>query len=162
MSRATAEPSSSVPRTELRRSITGRLLFFYVLGDVLGSGIDVLFGLVADAVGGGRPDAGGALSYREEALAATDIVATAFQDWGVGTVHRRVLSGSPAAEIVKVAGEVGADLIVVASGSRGLTETVLLGSTASAPALGALPGAGVAPPTVTRLRPWRASRGTAR
>ncbi|GAA4712585.1 APC family permease [Nocardioides conyzicola] len=38
--------------SELTRSITGRLLFFYVLGDVLGSGIYVLIGLVAGAVGG--------------------------------------------------------------------------------------------------------------
>ena len=37
---------------ELTRSITGRLLFFYVLGDVLGSGVYVLIGLVAGAVGG--------------------------------------------------------------------------------------------------------------
>lgn len=36
----------------LKRSISGRLLFFYVLGDVLGSGIYVLIGLVAGAVGG--------------------------------------------------------------------------------------------------------------
>ena len=33
-------------------SITGRQLFFYTLGDVLGSGIYVLIGLVAAAVGG--------------------------------------------------------------------------------------------------------------
>jgi amino acid transporter len=38
--------------SELKRSITGRLLFFYTLGDVLGSGIYVLIGLVAAAVGG--------------------------------------------------------------------------------------------------------------
>ena len=38
--------------TELKRTITGRLLFFYVLGDVLGSGIYVLIGAVAAAVGG--------------------------------------------------------------------------------------------------------------
>lgn len=38
--------------SELKRSITGRLLFFYVLGDVLGSGIYVLIGSVAAAVGG--------------------------------------------------------------------------------------------------------------
>lgn len=37
---------------DLKRAITGRLLFFYVLGDVLGSGIYVLIGLVAGAVGG--------------------------------------------------------------------------------------------------------------
>ncbi|HJX42059.1 MAG TPA: APC family permease [Geodermatophilus sp.] len=36
----------------LRRSITGGQLFFYTLGDVLGSGIYVLIGLVAAAVGG--------------------------------------------------------------------------------------------------------------
>lgn len=38
--------------TDLKRAITGRLLFFYVLGDVLGSGIYVLVGAVAGAVGG--------------------------------------------------------------------------------------------------------------
>lgn len=38
--------------SDLKRSITGRLLYFYVLGDVLGSGIYVLIGLVAGAVGG--------------------------------------------------------------------------------------------------------------
>jgi amino acid transporter len=43
---------TTADRTELKRSITGRLLFFYVLGDVLGSGIYVLIGLVAGAVGG--------------------------------------------------------------------------------------------------------------
>ncbi|MDN5894684.1 MAG: APC family permease [Nocardioides sp.] len=37
---------------DLKRSITAKLLFFYVLGDVLGSGIYVLIGLVAGAVGG--------------------------------------------------------------------------------------------------------------
>ena len=40
------------PGDELTRSITGRLLYFYVLGDVLGSGIYVLIGAVAGAVGG--------------------------------------------------------------------------------------------------------------
>lgn len=38
--------------SELKRSITGRLLFLYVLGDVLGSGIFVLIGAVAAVVGG--------------------------------------------------------------------------------------------------------------
>jgi amino acid transporter len=37
---------------DLKRSITGKQLFFYTLGDVLGSGIYVLIGLVAAAVGG--------------------------------------------------------------------------------------------------------------
>jgi APA family basic amino acid/polyamine antiporter len=36
----------------LKRSITARQLYFYVVGDVLGSGIYVLVGLVAAAVGG--------------------------------------------------------------------------------------------------------------
>ncbi|WP_193613941.1 amino acid permease [Nocardioides lijunqiniae] len=45
----TAEPEGG---EELKRTITGRLLFFYTLGDVLGSGIYVLVGLVAAAVGG--------------------------------------------------------------------------------------------------------------
>ena len=36
----------------LNRSITGRLLFFYVLGDVLGSGIYALVGVMAAEVGG--------------------------------------------------------------------------------------------------------------
>src|SRR3712207_6688401 len=39
-------------RSELKRSITGKQLYFYVVGDVLGSGIYVLVGLVAAAVGG--------------------------------------------------------------------------------------------------------------
>jgi amino acid transporter len=38
--------------SELKRSITGRLLFFYVLGDVLGAGVYVLIGAVSGAVGG--------------------------------------------------------------------------------------------------------------
>src|SRR4028118_777432 len=49
-SHAAAEPAEDTG--ELTRSITGRLLFFYVLGDVLGSGVYVLIGLVAGAVGG--------------------------------------------------------------------------------------------------------------
>ncbi|QKE84879.1 APC family permease [Arthrobacter sp. NEB 688] len=40
------------PSSGLKRSITGTQLFFYTLGDVLGSGIYVLVGLVAAAVGG--------------------------------------------------------------------------------------------------------------
>lgn len=53
-----ADTTTSAPNplddedSELKRSITGRLLFFYTLGDVLGSGIYVLVGLVAAAVGG--------------------------------------------------------------------------------------------------------------
>ena len=44
--------------------------------------------------------------------------------------RRGVRSGSPANEIVKAAKALGADLVVVGSGSRGLSDTVLLGSTA--------------------------------
>ncbi len=36
----------------LSKTITGRLLFFYVLGDVLGSGVYVLIGTLAGEVGG--------------------------------------------------------------------------------------------------------------
>ncbi|WP_205471428.1 APC family permease [Nocardioides sp. SYSU D00038] len=50
---ATHEPAvEELDDTDLKRSITGRQLFFYVLGDVLGSGIYVLIGAVAAAVGG--------------------------------------------------------------------------------------------------------------
>ena len=49
---ATAPNPLDEDDSELKRSITGRLLFFYTLGDVLGSGIYVLVGLVAAAVGG--------------------------------------------------------------------------------------------------------------
>jgi nucleotide-binding universal stress UspA family protein len=85
----------------------------------------------ANELGGGqRPDDPTRLSFREEAQAATGIVMAELQDWGVASVHRRILSGSPAVEIVKAARECGADLIVVASGSGGLSDTILLGSTA--------------------------------
>ena len=52
MTTATHTAEADLPKSELKRSITGRLLFFYVLGDVLGSGIYVLIGAVAAAVGG--------------------------------------------------------------------------------------------------------------
>ena len=71
-----------------------------------------------------------ALSFRDEAQDAIGVVAAEFDGWGP-KVSRKLRSGSPAAEIVKVANEVNADLIVVASGSRGLSDTILLGSTAS-------------------------------
>ena len=48
----TATTDGTQQESELKKSITGRLLFFYVLGDVLGSGIYVLIGAVAGAVGG--------------------------------------------------------------------------------------------------------------
>src|SRR5262245_28451329 len=49
---AAAEREPDVDDAGLKRTITGRQLFFYTLGDVLGSGIYVLIGLVAAAVGG--------------------------------------------------------------------------------------------------------------
>ena len=45
-------------------------------------------------------------------------------------VRTQVRSGSPTAEIVRAAQELGADLVVVSAGSSGLTDTVLMGSTA--------------------------------
>ncbi len=48
----TADVADEYDDSPLKRSITGRLLFFYVLGDVLGSGIYVLIGAVAGEVGG--------------------------------------------------------------------------------------------------------------
>ncbi|MBC8093271.1 MAG: APC family permease [Pseudonocardia sp.] len=50
MSNPAAE--ETLGHSELKRSITARQLYFYVVGDVLGSGIYVLIGLVAAAVGG--------------------------------------------------------------------------------------------------------------
>ncbi len=49
---ATPGVEGTVQRSELKRSITVKQLYFYVVGDVLGSGIYVLVGLVAAAVGG--------------------------------------------------------------------------------------------------------------
>ena len=84
----------------------------------------------ANELGGEGADDPTRLSFREEAHAATGVVMAALRDWGVTSLHRRILSGSPAVEIVKAAKESSADLIVVASGSGGLSETILLGSTA--------------------------------
>jgi amino acid transporter len=49
---ASSGRSTETRDDNLKRSITGGLLFFYVLGDVLGSGIYVLIGDVSGAVGG--------------------------------------------------------------------------------------------------------------
>jgi nucleotide-binding universal stress UspA family protein len=70
------------------------------------------------------------LSFQDEAEKAVDIVAAVFDGWGP-TVHKQVRSGSPAQEIVRAAEDLDADLIAMAAGSRGLTQTILLGSTAS-------------------------------
>jgi nucleotide-binding universal stress UspA family protein len=69
-------------------------------------------------------------SFQEEAKAAVEIVAAAFDGWGP-RIHRQVRSGSPAQELIRAAEDLDADLISMAAGSRGLTSTILLGSTAS-------------------------------
>lgn len=70
------------------------------------------------------------LSFRTPAENATKVVAAIFDDWGP-PVKRRIRSGSPANEIVKVAKQTEAGLIVIATGSRGISNTVLMGSTAT-------------------------------
>jgi len=69
-------------------------------------------------------------SFREDAQAAVETVAAAFDGWGPA-IHTQVRSGSPAQEIIRAAEDLDADLISMASGSRGLSPTILLGSTAS-------------------------------
>jgi nucleotide-binding universal stress UspA family protein len=74
----------------------------------------------------GEPQFG---SFREAAEHAVQRVADEFAGWGP-KVHKRIRSGSPANELIKAATTSKAGLIVVASGSRGISETVLMGSTA--------------------------------
>ena len=78
---------------------------------------------------GAETDDPTSLSFRDEAQTAVDIVAAEFDQWGP-KVSRQLLSGSPAAEIVKLADLTDAGLIVMASGSGGLSPTIMLGSTA--------------------------------
>ena len=73
--------------------------------------------------------ADGVASFRQAAQSALDVIAGEFDDWGP-LVQKHIRSGSPANEIVKAAHELQAGLVVVASGGRGLSDTVLLGSTA--------------------------------
>jgi nucleotide-binding universal stress UspA family protein len=68
-------------------------------------------------------------SFRAAAQSAVDTLAAEFAGWGP-KVHERIRSGSPANEIIKLAKQVGAGLIVVAAGGRGLSDVVLVGSTA--------------------------------
>jgi nucleotide-binding universal stress UspA family protein len=56
-------------------------------------------------------------------------VAAVFDGWGP-KVSKRIRSGSPAAEIIKAAKQYDAGLVVVAAGGRGITDVVLIGSTA--------------------------------
>ena len=69
------------------------------------------------------------MSFRAAAEGAVATVASAFDGWGP-KVHQKVRSGSPAKEIIRAAESVNAGLIVVASGGRGLSDSVLVGSTA--------------------------------
>lgn len=75
------------------------------------------------------PSSSSDATFRDAAEAAVATVAAEFDGWGP-KVQTDVRSGSPANEIVKAATELAADLVVVGSGSRGLSDTVLLGSTA--------------------------------
>jgi nucleotide-binding universal stress UspA family protein len=69
-------------------------------------------------------------SFGDEAEAAADAVAAEFEGWGP-KIHQQIRSGSPAQEIVRAAEDLNADLVSMAAGGRGLTPTILLGSTAS-------------------------------
>ena len=68
-------------------------------------------------------------SFREAAENAVTAIAAEFDGWGP-KVHKRVRSGSPANEIIKLAKQYDAGLVVVAAGNRGISENVLVGSTA--------------------------------
>ncbi|UOY01155.1 universal stress protein [Blastococcus sp. PRF04-17] len=68
-------------------------------------------------------------SFREAAQGAVDAVAAVFDGWGP-RIDKQVRSGSPAAEIIRAAEEVDAGLVVVAAGGRGISDAILIGSTA--------------------------------
>ncbi len=84
----------------------------------------------ANELGPQRPTPVTALSFTDEARAAVDAVAAEFDGWGP-RVHTEIRSGSPAQEIIRAAEDLDADLISMAAGGRGLSRTILLGSTAS-------------------------------
>ena len=71
----------------------------------------------------------GAGSFREAAQGAVDAVAAVFDDWGP-TIDKQIRSGSPAAEIIRLAEHHDAGLVVVAAGGRGISDAILVGSTA--------------------------------
>jgi nucleotide-binding universal stress UspA family protein len=85
----------------------------------------------ADEISEAEPSAPGegAGSFREAAQGAVDAVAAVFDDWGPA-VDKQIRSGSPAAEIIKAAKEHDAGLVVVAAGGRGISDAILVGSTA--------------------------------
>ena len=71
----------------------------------------------------------GAGSFREAAQHALDAIAAVFDGWGPA-VEKQIRSGSPSAEIIKAATERDSRLIVVAAGGRGISDAILVGSTA--------------------------------
>ena len=79
----------------------------------------------ADDLNEGRLDG----SFRDAAQGAVDTIAAVFDGWGP-KVHKRIRSGSAANEIIKAAKQYDAGLVVVAAGGRGLSDSVLVGSTA--------------------------------
>jgi nucleotide-binding universal stress UspA family protein len=68
-------------------------------------------------------------SFRDAAQSAVDTIAGVFEGWGP-KVNKRIRSGSAANEIIKAAKQYDAGLVVVAAGGRGLSDAVLVGSTA--------------------------------
>ena len=68
-------------------------------------------------------------SFRDAAQSAVDTIAAVFEGWGP-KVNKRIRSGSAANEIIKAAKQYDAGLVVVAAGGRGLSDAVLVGSTA--------------------------------
>jgi len=79
----------------------------------------------ADDLSEGRLDG----SFRDAARSAVDTIAGVFEGWGP-KVSKRIRSGSAANEIIKAAKQYDAGLVVVAAGGRGLSDSVLVGSTA--------------------------------
>jgi len=68
-------------------------------------------------------------SFRDAAESAVATIAKVFDGWGP-KVSKRIRSGSAANEIIKAAKQYDAGLVVVAAGGRGLSDSVLVGSTA--------------------------------
>lgn len=84
----------------------------------------------ADEISGREPkNVSQELSFRDAAESSVNRIAEEFKGWGPKVV-KRIRSGSPANEIIKAATQSEAGLIVIAAGGRGLSDTVLMGSTA--------------------------------
>ena len=80
---------------------------------------------LSDGTSGGKLDG----SFRDAAQGAVDTIAAVYDGWGP-KVHKRIRSGSAANEIIKAAKQYDAGLVVDAAGGRGLSDGVLVGSTA--------------------------------